>query len=60
MLHGLPDREIQAAAEYIKRHMDGPAAEYVDEICLRAGVVVAAARPVLSKTGGRQAGPEGV
>ena len=59
MLHGLPDREIQAAAEYIKRHMDGPAAEYVDEICLRAGVVVAAARPVLSKTGGGPAGPEG-
>lgn len=51
MLHGLPDREMQAAAEYIKRHMDGPAAEYVDEICLRVGVVVAAARPVLSKTG---------
>ena len=46
MLHGLPDREMQAAAEYIRRHMDGPAAEYVDEICLRA------VRPVLSKTGG--------
>ena len=51
MLHGLPDREMQAAAEYIKRHMDGPAAEYADEICLRAGVVAAAARSVLSKTG---------
>lgn len=56
MLHGLPDREMQAAAEYIKRHMERPAAEYVDEICLRAGVVVAAARPVLSKAGG---GPQG-
>lgn len=52
MLHGLPDRETQAAAEYVRRHMDGPAAEYVDEICLRVGVVVAATRPVLSKTAG--------
>ena len=52
MLHGLPDRETQAAAEYAKRHMDGPGAGYVEEICQRAGVVVAAARPVLSKTDG--------
>ena len=49
ILHGLPDREMQAAAEYIKRHMDGPATEYVDEICRCAGVVVAAARPALLK-----------
>lgn len=52
ILHGLPDRETQAAAEYVRRHMDGPPAEYVDEICMRAGVVVAAVRPVLLKTGG--------
>ena len=52
MLHGLPDREMQAAAEYIRRHMDGPPDEYVDEICLRAGVAAAATRPVLLKTRG--------
>ena len=57
-LHGLPDREAQAAVEYVKRHMDGPTAEYVDEICLRAGVVVAAAHPVLLNMGSGPAGPE--
>ena len=46
MMHGLPGREMLAAAEYIRRHMDEPMLNYVDEICLYAGILVAAARRV--------------